>query len=64
MFWPYIWAVFSLRSNFLGAAIEDVWGVFWALGLGGGEGEGGGGRDLVCFNNGYNDLGLLQVDYH
>jgi len=46
-----------LRSNFLGAAIQDVWGVFWVLGFGWGRG----GRDLVCFNSGYHNLGLLKV---
>ena len=33
MFRPYMWALFRLRSNFSGAAIQDVWGVFF---LGGG----------------------------
>ena len=32
------------------------------LGIGGWVGEGE--RGLVCFNSGYHDLGLLQVDYH
>jgi len=32
-----MWAIFRLRSNFSGAAIQDVWGVFWVLGGGGGE---------------------------
>ena len=39
MFRPYMWAIFRLRSNFFEAAILDVWGVFWILGLGGGGGE-------------------------
>jgi len=29
-----MWAIFRLRSNFSGAAIEDVWGVFGILGVG------------------------------
>jgi hypothetical protein len=38
-----------------------VWG-----GVGGvcGGGGGGGGARSRCFNSGYHDLGLLQVDYH
>jgi len=60
MFRPYMWAIFRLRSNFSGAAIQDVWGVFWCIGGWVGEGRG----VLVCFNSGYHDLGLLQVDYH
>ena len=58
MFRPHMWAIFRLQSNFSnfsGAAIQDVWGV--------GVGGRGGGRDLVCFNSGYHDLGRLQVDY-
>jgi len=42
MFRPYMWAIFRLRSNFSGAAIQDVWGVFWVLGVGGGGMRGGG----------------------
>jgi len=38
-----MWAIFRLRSNFSGAAIQDMWG--------------GGGRDLVCFNSGYHGYG-------
>ena len=38
MFRLYMWAILRLRSNFSGAAIQDVWGV----GVGW-----GGGRDLV-----------------
>ena len=34
MFRPYIWAIFRLRSNFSGTAIQDVWGVFWVLWVG------------------------------
>jgi len=59
MFRPYMWVIFRLQSNFPGATIQDVWGVFWVLG-GGGEGV----RDLVCFNSGFHDLGVLQMDYH
>jgi len=45
MFRPYMWAIFRLRSNFSGAAIQDMFGVFWVLGVGwGGEGRG---RDPV-----------------
>ena len=41
MFRPYVWVIFSLRSNFSGAAIQDV-RCFWVWGAGGGrEGEGG-----------------------
>ena len=40
MFRPYMWAIYRLRSNLLGAAIQVVWGIFWVLGSGGG-GEGG-----------------------
>jgi len=58
MFRPYMWAIFRLPSNILGAAIQDVWGVLWVLGV-----EWGKGRDLLVFNSGYHDLGLLQVDY-
>jgi len=31
MFRPYMWAIFRLRSNFSGDAIQDVWGVFWRV---------------------------------
>jgi len=27
MFRPYVWAIFRLRSNVSGAAIQDVWGI-------------------------------------
>ena len=29
MFRPYMWVIFRLQSNFPGATIQDVWGVFW-----------------------------------
>jgi len=45
MFRPYMWAIFRLRSNFSGVALQDVGGVFWVLGFGWG--------DLVCLNSGY-----------
>jgi len=32
MFRPYMWAIFRLRSNFSGVAIQDVWGAFWGIG--------------------------------
>ena len=35
-----MWAIFRLRFNFSGAAIQDVWGVFWGIGGLGGGGEG------------------------
>ena len=45
MFRPYMLAIFTLRSNFSGAAIQDVWVFFWwVLGVGWG---GWAGRDLV-----------------
>jgi len=62
MFRPYMWAIFRLRSNFSGVDIQDAWGVFWVLGVGGG-GMRGGARSH-CFSSGYHDLRLLQVDYH
>jgi len=40
MFRPYMWAIFRLRSNFTGVAIQDVWGVFWVLWVGWGRGGG------------------------
>jgi len=48
-----------LRSKYSGAAIQDVWGVFWVLGVGWGR---GGVRDLVYFNSGYHDLGVRAVN--
>jgi len=50
MFRPYMWAIFRLRSNFPGAAIQDVWGV----GLGVGEE-----RDLVV-----PIAGIMTWDYY
>jgi len=55
MFRPYMWAIYRLRSNFSGAAIQDVWGVFWYWGLGWGR---GGGRDLVPI------VGTMTWDYY
>ena len=57
MFRPYMWAIFRLRSNFSGAAIQDVWGCFVGY-CGLGEGT-----RSCCSSCGYHDLGLLQVDY-
>jgi len=57
MFRPYMWAIFRLRSNFSGVAIQDVWGAFF--GIGGWLGEGRG--DEISF---VPIAGLLQVDYH
>jgi len=37
-----MWAIFRLRSNFSGAAIKDVWGVFFGYWWLGGRGEGRG----------------------
>ena len=39
MFRPYMSAIFRLQSNFSGGVIQDVWGVFRALGVGWGEGK-------------------------
>ena len=64
MFRPYMWAIFRLRSNFSGAAIQDVWGVFFFLSIGVGWGRGGG-RDLVVSIVGTMTWGYyVQVDYH
>jgi len=59
MFRPYMWAIIRLRFNLQGVAIQAVWGVleYWGL-------ERLVGRRSRCFNSGYHDLGLLQVDYH
>ena len=64
MFRPYMWAIFRLWFNLQSSYTSCVWCVFWGCwGLGGGVG-GGGGTKSRCFNSGYHDLGLLQVDYH
>ena len=44
MFRPYMWAIFRLRSNFSGHAIQECGAFFGYWGLGGG---GEGGRDVV-----------------
>ena len=44
MFRPYMWAIFRLRSNFSGHAIQACGAFFGYWGLGGGE---EGGRYLV-----------------
>ena len=56
MFRPYMWAIFRLRSNFLGAAIQGMLGVFWVLVVGWRRGA----RSRLLQ---YHDLGRLQVDY-
>jgi len=58
MFRSYMWVIFRLRSNLLGAAIRDVWVVLGVLGVGWGEG-----RYLVpiagTMSWGYNEISSL-----
>jgi len=37
MFWPYMWAIFRLRSNFAGATIQEFGVFFWVLEVGWGR---------------------------
>jgi len=56
MFRSYMWAIFRLGC-YLQISYTRCVGYFLGIGW-------GGERDLVFFNRGYHDLGLLQVDYH
>jgi len=40
MFRPYMWAIFRLRSNFSGAAVQEYRVFFRVLGVGWGRGGG------------------------
>ena len=60
MFRPYMWHFFRLRFNLLSSHTRCVGCFLGCWELGGGRG----GQDLVVFNSGYHDLGLLQLDYH
>jgi len=59
MFRPYMWAIFRLRFNLQISYTRCVGRFVW--GLGGWLGEGTRSR---CFDSGYHDPGLLQVDFH
>jgi hypothetical protein len=55
MFRSYMWTIFRFRFSTYRLVIQDVWGIC--------VGGGGGGTRSRCFNSGYRDPELLEVNF-